>query len=228
METHFDIALRQLKAQILSMGSQVERAIEEAVQGLIERKKEHFASVYETEKKINQAHMQIDDTCIRLLACQSPLASSLRFIVAAIKINTDLERMGDQAVNISHNAEHHITLPPLKPLVDIPKMAHEVQSMVREALDAFVRSDLALARNVLTRDDLIDDLKGDILNALTVFMENNPHEIRQAIHLILIARNLERLGDHATNIAEDVIFVIAGEDIRHGKILPGPRDQVAG
>jgi phosphate transport system protein len=216
MERHFDIELKNLKEQILAMGGCVERAIEEATQALIERKPERFDRVYELEKTINQSHIQVDEAALKLLARQSPLAADLRLVVAVIKINTDLERMGDQAVNISQTATRYLKEPPLKPLIDIPRMAQEVRTMVREALDAFVRHDVKLAREVLNRDDSVDALKNQIFRELITYMVSDPRAIERAIQLILIARNLERIGDHATNIGEDVIFAITGEDVRHG------------
>ena len=160
--------------------------------------------------------MQVDEACLNLLARQSPLAADLRLVVAIIKINTDLERMGDQAVNISHNGRRYLMEPPLKPLIDIPRMAEEVRFMVRAALDAFVTQNLKLAHDVLDRDDSVDTLKNTIFKELLGYMSTDSRSIERALDLILIARNLERIGDHATNIAEDVIFACTGEDVRHG------------
>lgn len=216
MERHFETELRNLQQQILAMGGNVERAIEQAVRALLERKPELFDEVHRTETTINEAHIQVDESCLKLLARQSPLAADLRFVVAIIKINTDLERMGDQAVNIAHNGRRYITEPPLKPLIDIPRMAKEVQHMVRESLDALVSRNLELAQDVLNRDDSVDALKNQIFRELITYMITDPKSIERALNLILIARNLERIGDHATNIAEDVIFAITGKDIRHG------------
>ncbi len=198
------------------MGGYVERAIEESTQALIRRQPERFDKVYNLEDKINKSHIQVDEACLNLLARQSPLAADLRLIVAIIKINTELERMGDQAVNISQNGKHYLESSPIKPLEDLPKMAQEVRVMVRKALDAFVQQDPKLAQDVLDIDDTIDALKDRIFEDLIALMQKDPAVISQAINLILIARNLERLGDHATNIAEDVIFAVSGEDIRHG------------
>jgi phosphate transport system protein len=216
MERHFESDLRNLKQRILAMGGAVERAIEEATQALIERKPENFDKVHELEKAINQAHIEVDEACLNLLARQSPLAADLRLVVAVIKINTDLERMGDQAVNIAHNGRRYLSAPPLKPLIDIPRMAGEAKLMVREALDAFVTQNLEMAQDVLSRDDAVDAFKNQIFRELLTYMMSDPQSIERALNLILIARNLERIGDHATNIAEDVIFAITGDDIRHG------------
>jgi phosphate transport system protein len=216
MERHFDSEFRHLKEMILAMGGCVERAIEESTQALIERKPERFQTVFELEKSINQSHLAVDDECLKLLARQAPLAADLRLVVAIIKINTDLERMGDQAVNIAYNGQHYLKEPPLKPLIDIPRMAAEVRGMVRDALDALVRQDAKLAEQVLDRDDGVDQLKNQIFRELISYMVSDPRSIERAINLILIARNLERVGDHATNIAEDVIFACTGADVRHG------------
>ncbi len=203
------------------MGGAVERAIEEATQALIEREPVRFRSVHDLEKNINQSHVEVDEACVRLLARQSPLAADLRLVVAILKINTDLERMGDQAVNIAYNGEKYLSEPPLKPLIDLPRMAQIVREMVRQSLDAFVTKDLKLAREVLNRDDVVDQYKDQIFRELLTYMISDPRTIERALNLILIARNLERLGDHATNIAEDVIYAISGQDIRHGGLAQG-------
>jgi phosphate transport system protein len=216
MERHFEVDLQQLKEKILTMGGCVEKAIEEATQALIERNPKRFDPVYAMEKEINRNHCEVDEACLKLLARQSPLARDLRLVVAILKINTDLERMGDQAVNISHNGEHYLKEPPLKQLVDLPKMATQVRAMVRGALDAFVQQDAGLAERVLDLDDAVDALKHHIFQELKEYMRKDPASIDRALDLILIARNLERVGDHATNIAEDVIFVVSGRDVRHG------------
>ncbi len=215
MERHFDTSLRELKEQLVTMAGQVERAIENATLALQNRDLGKIQDVYEIEKKVNQSHIQIDSACLKLLALQQPLAADLRLIIAIIKINTDLERMGDQAVNIAHNAERYLKEKPIKPLVDLPIMFTEVRFMVGEALDAFVKTDLALAKDVLTRDDQVDSLKHKIFKDVLEVIKVESQGIEAGLALILIARNLERIGDHATNIAEDVIFAITGEDVRH-------------
>jgi phosphate transport system protein len=221
LERHFESELKALKERILTMGGAVERAIEEATQALIEREPVRFRSVHDLEKNINQSHVEVDEACVRLLARQSPLAADLRLVVAILKINTDLERMGDQAVNIAYNGEKYLSEPPLKPLIDLPRMAQIVREMVRQSLDAFVTKDLKLAREVLNRDDVVDQYKDQIFRELLTYMISDPRTIERALNLILIARNLERLGDHATNIAEDVIYAISGQDIRHGGLAQG-------
>ncbi len=215
MERHFDASLRELKEQLVSMAGLVELAIEAATEALQKRDREKIALVHDIERRVNAAHIAVDNSCVKLLAMQQPLAADLRLIVATIKINTDLERMGDQAVNIAHNTERYIQGEPLKPLVDLPRMFEEARVMVRETLDSFVRTDAALAREVLRRDDIVDGLKNKIFRDVLDHIKAKPEHIEQGLNLILIARNLERIGDHATNIAEDVIFAITGEDIRH-------------
>lgn len=212
-----DDELTQLKKQLMEMGGHVEKAVDAAIQALTERKPEKFDEVFEVEKLINREHLQVDEKCLQILAKQSPLATDLRLVIACIKINTDLERMGDQAVNIAHNGRFYLNEPELKPLIDIPRMAQEARLMIQEALEAFVKRDLALARAVLDRDDGVDALKDRIMRDLVALMQTDPKTVERALALILVARNLERLGDHATNIAEDVIFAVTGDDIRHGK-----------
>lgn len=216
MWRHIDDELAELKNQLLEMGGCVERALEEAVTALLTRDATRLSVVHQFEQKIDQAHMDVDSACLKLLARQSPLAHDLRWVVAVIKINTDLERMGDQAVNIAQSSERYLSAEPLKPLIDIPKMAKVVQMMVRKSLDALVKLNEGLAREVLDADDQVDAFKSHIFRELLELMKTRPSEVEQAMNLILIARNLERIGDHATNIAEDVIFAATGKDIRHG------------
>ncbi len=216
MDRSIDAGLQKLKEKLLMMGGFVEKAIEEATQGLLDGNQERFKRVHEFEEKINDLQMQVDEDCLKLLATQSPLAQDLRSILAMTKINTDLERMGDQAVNISMNGKEYLNRPALKPLIDIPRMAEQARFMTREALDAFVKNDVKLAQDVLDRDDAIDQMKDQIFRELLTYMMSDPKKIEQALCLILIARNLERVADHATNIAEDVIFVVSGQDVRHG------------
>ena len=159
--------------------------------------------------------MDIDDRCLKLLATQTPLAVDLRLITSAMKINADLERIGDQAVNIAESVLVLIPQPPLKPLIDIPRMAEIAEKMIRDALDAFVKKDAELARDVLRRDDEVDELKDQVFRELLTYMMADPGTIQRALSLILISRHLERIADHATNIAEDVIFIVEAKDVRH-------------
>ncbi len=217
MTRHLDEELAQLKAQLLEMGGCAEKAIDEATQALIRRDESRLQTVHDLEKKIDESHVAVDEACLNLLARQSPMANDLRWVVAVLKINSDLERIGDQAVNIAQNAKRYLASEPIKPLVDLPRMGQVVQRMVRESLDALVRLDEKLAREVLLADDEVDTLKDEIFRELIALMKVRPADIEQAMNLILIARNLERVGDHATNIAEDVIFAASGRDIRHGR-----------
>lgn len=215
MHRFIDTELKSLKNELVRMAKLVESSIDQVTLALQQRDLTQMAEVNEIEKRINQSHIFVDAECVRILALQQPLAADLRFIVAVIKINTDLERMGDQAINISHNAEKYLKGRPLKPLVDLPLMFTEARFMVSEALDAFANNSLPLARDVLDRDDRVDALKNKIFKDVLEHLKEDPAQIEQGLSLILIARNLERIGDHATNIAEDVIFAMTGEDIRH-------------
>ena len=189
--------------------------IRQAVQALMERRLELAEQVIAGDQEVNDLQIEIDDRCLKLLALQQPMASDLRLITAAMKINSDLERIGDQAVNIAENASLLLAHPPLKPLLDLPRMAELAQQMTRDSLDAFVRRDAALARSVLQRDDEVDHLKDQNFRVLLTYMMADPGTIERALALILVARNLERVADHATNIAEDVIFLVEAKDVRH-------------
>ena len=212
---HFIEELDHLQGRLLEMGSLVESAIHTSVLALVERTEDLGKQVLRNEDRINRLEIEIDDLAVRLLALQQPMAKDLRLLTAAIKINTDLERMGDLAVNIVERSLGLMHRPPVKPLIDIPQMAQTVESMVRKSLDAFVRREPELARSVLLTDDTVDGLRDSIHNELISFMQKDPSVIPQAIDLILVARHLERIADHATNIAEDTLFVIKGIDVRH-------------
>ena len=216
MYRQIEVELKNLKDQILAMGGHVESAIDLATQMLIQRQPNLISQVRDLESKTNREHMEVDETCLQLLARQSPLATDLRLVIAILKISTDLERMGDQAINIAFNGKDFLECAAEIPLLDIPKMSLTTRKMVRDALDAFVRQDKELARQVLKEDDVVDNMKDKVFRELVTYMGQNPTNIEQALDLILIARNLERIGDHATNIAEDVIFAVTGNDIRHG------------
>ncbi|MCO5142138.1 MAG: phosphate signaling complex protein PhoU [Oligoflexia bacterium] len=216
MHRHFEDELNNLKEQLLKMGSHVESSVGLAIKALLENKTSLLKEVHDLEQKINRDHMEVDEACVQLLARQSPLAADLRLVIAILKISTDLERMGDQAENIAFNAKEYLAGKPIKQLIDIPSMAEKVQVMVKEALDAFLRKDRELAKKILEKDDEVDALKDKVFHDLIERMAQAPDQIEQALNLILIARNLERIGDHATNIAEDVIFAVTGDDIRHG------------
>ncbi len=212
---HFEEELQALKNRLLTMGALVEERVHRAVRALIDRRLDEAEAVIAADKEVNDLQIDIDDRCLKLLATQSPLAIDLRLITAAMKINADLERIGDQAVNIAENVIKLLPQPPLKPLIDIPRMAELAQQMTRDALDAFVKKDPALGRDVLRRDDEVDNLKDQVFRELLTYMMADPGTIQRALSLILISRNIERIADHATNIAEDVIFLVEAKDVRH-------------
>jgi phosphate transport system protein len=212
---HFEAELAGLRNQLLTMGGLVEERVHRAVQALIHRKEDDASRVIAQDNEINDLQMDIDNRCLKLLATQSPLAVDLRLITSAMKINADLERIGDQAVNIAESALVLIPQAPLKPLIDIPRMATIAEKMIRDALDAFVKRDAELARDVLRRDDEVDELKDQVFRELLTYMMADPGTIQRALSLVLISRNLERIADHATNIAEDVIFITEARDVRH-------------
>jgi phosphate transport system protein len=218
MERQLDTELIAIKGKIVAMGGYVERAVEEATLALSRREKHRLQQVRIYEDQVNKAHKEVDEACLSLLARLSPIATDLRLILAIIKINTDLERMGDQALNISYNTEHLLDIEHTFPLTDISKMEDLVRLMIKDCLDAFVKRDRILAQSVLARDDEVDDLKDKVMADMVRHITLNPADAEGAIDLILVARNLERLGDHATNIAEDVIFIATGQDVRHGGV----------
>ena len=212
---HFLAELEELQQRLLEMGGLVESAISNSVLALSERSEAHALQVLTREARINQMEIEIDDFAVSLLALQQPMARDLRFLTVAIKINSDLERMGDLAVNIVQRALSLMRQPLVKPLIDIPQLARLAESMVHKSLDAFVRRDAELAREVLLSDDAVDDLRDAIYDELVNFMERDPSTVSRSLDLIFIARNLERIADHATNIAEDVVFLVQGVDVRH-------------
>jgi phosphate transport system protein len=212
---HFQEELEQLKARLLEMGGLAEEQVRLAVKGLVQRDREPIDRVLRGDEPVNALHIEIDNRCFTLLALYQPMAVDLRAIVAAVKINTDLERVGDLAINIAEAGRQYAMHPPVKKLIDIPRMATIAQAMLRDALDAFVRRDTALAQQVLNEDDALDSLKNQIFRELLTYMLQDPHTIEPALDLILISRHLERIGDHATNIAEDVIFMVSAKDVRH-------------
>lgn len=215
MNRHLDVELQDLKQLILKMGGCVEKAVDEATGAIIKRESKRFQSVYDYEARINNLHIDVDHACFELLAKQAPVARDLRLILAVVKINTDLERMGDQAVNISHSGADYLRRPSVNISADLSQMASEVQRMVKDALDSFVRYDVTLAKNVIERDDVIDQFKERMFDYLQNLMASNKTLIEPCMDLILIARNLERLADHATNVCEEVIFLTTGDDVRH-------------
>ena len=212
---HFEEELEILQQRLLSMGGLAEDRMGDSVRAVTQRDPALVERILGGDEPINALHIEIDDRCFKLLALHQPMAADLRAIVAAVKINTDLERVGDLAVNIAEAAKRYLQHAPVKPLIDIPRMGDIAQRMLRDALDAFVRRDTRLAEAVLAADDTLDALKTQIFRELLTFMLSEPSTIEPALDLILISRHLERIGDHATNIAEDVIFMVSARDVRH-------------
>ena len=215
MKRHYSEQLSHLKETVLRMGGLVEQMTHRVVQALVERKPGMLADVRAMEAQVNQLHIDVDEICLELIALRQPAAKDLRFITAAMKINTDMERIGDQAINITESAESLLAVPPLKPLIDIPRMAEIAKGMLKDALDAFVNGDDALALATIKRDDDVDQLKDQVFRELLTYMMADPATIPRAMDLILVSRHLERIADHATNICEDVVFMVQGKDVRH-------------
>jgi phosphate transport system protein len=212
---HFSVELEELNDKLLQMGGLVESAIHRSVRSLIDQDRDLAEEVIRDEPQINRIEMEIDGLATRLLALRQPVARDLRLLTAALKINTDLERIGDLAVHIAERSLSLMHHPLVKPMTDIPKMASLVQSMLLKCLDAFVQGDADMARGVLLSDDEVDKLRDAVYAELLDTMQRDPTVLTAAIDLLFIARNLERIGDHATNIAEDVVFLVKGVDVRH-------------
>ena len=212
---HFREELEALQGRLLEMGGLAEERVRAAIQGLVTRDPALFEKVLLGDEPINQLHIEVDNRCFRLLALHQPMATDLRAIVAAVKINTDLERVGDLAVNIAEAGTRYISHPPVKKLIDIPQMGDIAQAMLRDALDAYVKRDSELATKVLNEDDRLDSLKAEVFRDLLTHMLQNQSTVEPSLDLILVSRHLERIGDHATNIAEDVIFMVSALDVRH-------------
>ncbi len=215
MERHFDEELKQLSQELLKMGGLVEEAISRSVKGLVDRDQALTEDVIRSDDSINMMEVEIEETCLKLLALHQPAGSDLRFITMVMRIVNDLERMGDQAVNIAERALDLFKQPLLKPLIDIPRMAALAQKMVKNSLDAFVNRDANLARTVCQSDDDVDNLNDQIFRELLTYMIENSSAITRAVDLILIGRHIERIADHATNIGEDVIYLVQGKNIKH-------------
>jgi phosphate transport system protein len=216
---HFEERLNELRLHLLEMGGLVESAVHTSVQALIEANTELARHVLDDEPRINELEIQNDDLATGLLALEQPVASDLRFITAAIKINSNLERMGDKAANIADRSIALASEPAVTSLVDIARLGRLVEPMVHQALDAFVRRDSTLARSVLTADDAVDDMRNHISAEIIQRLEEEPRFAKPWLDLLYIARSLERIGDHATNIAEDVVFMVDGVDVRHGHVV---------
>ncbi len=211
----FDEELMRLKEKVLTIGAMVEEAIKDSVRSLVDRDNDLARNVIVRDHQVNALDVEIDEESIKLIALRQPKASDLRFITTAMKITTDLERMGDLAVNIAERALELNEEPLLKPYIDIPRMAELAKGMTRDALDAFVRKDKKLAMDVIMRDDEVDDLKHEVLKELAFFMAQDPSTVYRAMKISFVAQYLERIADHATNIAEMVIYLAEGKIIRH-------------
>lgn len=212
--------LQQLKNFLAAMGGYVEESLKQATQALIDRNPNNHENVEKIEQKINECHLQVDQTCMNLLAKLSPFASDLRLILACYKMNNDLERMGDHARNISRGTSQYLSKKEIPHEKDFLQLINETRTMVKEALDSFVNKDIPKAKEVLLRDDVVDELKNSLTIKMKELMKKDSACVDSALDFILFARNLERIGDLATNIAEDVIFITSGDDVRHGNLKP--------
>jgi phosphate transport system protein len=225
MERHRDQDLDRIRQALLRMGGLVERMIGDSMRALVERDAARAGDVVRADDDVDRLQVEIDGLCNRMLALQQPTAVDLRFLVSTMKIATDLERMGDCAVNVAQAVEVLNQEPPLKPYIDLPRLAELTRGMVREALDSFVRRDARAAVEVCRRDDEVDGLYKQLFRELVSYMAEDPRNITRALHLLLVSRNFERIADHATNVAEDVVFLVEGRDIRHEHpdvTAPGP------
>lgn len=214
-DKNFEEELTRLKNSILKMGGLVEAMITRAMNSLVKRDSNLAREVIAQDNEVNQLEMEIDDSCLKILALHQPTAVDLRFVAVGLKISTDLERMGDLAVNISEQALELNKEPPLKEYIDLPKMAAKSEEMVRRALDAFVDRDPENAKKILQEDDVVDNYGDQLFDELLEIMQQRPDAVQRGMRLIIVSRQLERIADHATNIAEEVNFMVRGEDIRH-------------
>lgn len=215
MERHFDEELKNLKEKLLQMADIAQEMIGLSVKALVERKEALAKEVFSLEDKVNHMEVEIEDFVLRLLALRQPAAGDLRLLTAVLKINNDLERVADQAVNIAEIAVELLQHPSLKPLIDIPHMANLAQRMIKNSLDAFVNQDAQLAKKVCEDDDAVDRINEQIFRELLTTIIGDPKNVARAVDLILVSRNIERVADHATNISEDVIFIVEGKNIKH-------------
>ena len=222
MERHFERDLDELKERLLWMGSLAERSVHQAVHSVLEADEKLAHAVLSEENVINELQIEIDDRVVQLLALQQLMAADLRFVLAIARINNDLERIADQAVNIAQSAQRILRHPRVKPYVDLPRMGELAEKMMRDSLDSLVRRDVELARSVLSRDDQVDQLRDQIFRELLTYMMGDSSVVYPAFELILVAKNLERIADHATNVAEDVIYMVAGSDVRHSTVERRP------
>jgi phosphate transport system protein len=212
--------LQALNERLVTMAGLAEQRLRQAIRGLVKRDHSLLDDVIVGDDPINALQMEIDDRCFKHMALFQPVAVELRAVMSALKISADLERVGDLAVNVAEVAQQYLSTPPVKPLIDLPRMGDLALRMLRQAIEAFVRGDVVAAQAVLRDDDWLDALKDQIFRELLTFMLGAPETIEPGLDLILISRHLERVGDHATNIAEDVIFVVDARDVRHRATLP--------
>jgi phosphate transport system protein len=212
---HFDELIQELLDKLLLMGRLAESMVQTALRILIERNASLADEVNRKESEVNELQIEIDDSAVKLTALQQPVGTDVRFLFMASRIATELERIADQAVNIVENAHHVINAPPLKPFVDLPVMGEIAERMVRDSLEALVARDCTLANRVLEEEKKVDAYRDQIFRVLLTYMMADPGTIQRALALILISRNLERVGDHATNIAEEVIYLVEGREVRH-------------
>jgi phosphate transport system protein len=219
-DRHFDEELRQLHQKLLEMGGLVEKQIANATEALVQRDDALARQTIERDHTVNRLDVEIDELCLRLLALHQPAARDLRLITTALKITTDMERIGDMAVNICERALELNQEPPLKPFIDIPRMVDIALDMLRECLNAFVNEDVDLALKVCRDDDQIDSITHQVFRELLSYMVEDPHTITRGIRLMFVAKYIERIADHATNIAEMVVFMVRGKSIRHLDIVP--------
>ncbi len=222
MERHLHVEIDKIKQDLLKMAGMVEGSVDKAIRALKERDEELAQQVIDEDASINDLEIAIENHCITLLARYQPVAADLRFLLASIKINNDLERMGDHAVNIAERAKRIIKEVPFKPLIDIPYMAQLTQKMVKDSLDAFVERDVAKAKAVCESDDLVDGLEDQVNRELITYMMENPRIISQALDLSYVAKNLERIADLSTNIGEEVIFIVEARTIKHHYEVQNP------
>jgi phosphate transport system protein len=212
---HLDEKIQELLEKLLLMGRLAESMVQTALRVLIERNESLGAEIYRKEKEVNNLQIEIDDGAVKLTALQQPVGTDVRFLFMASRIATELERIADQAVNIIENAHHVLKAPPLKPLVDLPVMGEIAERMVRDSLESLVEKNCSLANRVLEEEKKVDAYRDQIFRVLLTYMMADPGTIERALALILISRNLERVGDHATNIAEEVIYLVEGREVRH-------------
>ena len=215
MKEHFSEQLEDLRRNLILMGGEVERQIQRAIEALTEVDEEKAGAVIAADGEIDRMEMVVEDQAVQLLALQQPVASDLRFLIAVLKINNDLERIGDHAVNIAEGAQRLAGQKPFKPFIDIPYMAEVAMSMLKQSLDAFVNRDALLAKKVIKKDDILDDKNVSIIRELLTYMAEYPNLITYFLELISISKNLERVGDLATNICEDTIFIAEARWVKH-------------